>query len=325
MNAERRVEVTSSGFFFDPEPLFYLTGEINRTRPRDAQIGLELYSVVKTLPPFHKIPYLKNRRFVREHGIAFERDGRISLDKIHNWWKEYGHGEEMPVKRIHLPFHYSIPSGLRNYFWYSMVPFAKPYEPGNRKDRAIASAVAWMTMTAMNGFATGLATELGAEQNVHVNIVEEAAKRGNLIEVLAGNRTLTENAADYTREDFEENEAQINPERAFVAVRKYFLQGVIYGADHEYRSGKDPRILFDRHRKGFDKYLRVIHLSGSQGDHGLITDEDHEFWSFIDHIKDKISNDVIFCLDLDPFQMDHLTKAQQVDYIRNLVKKLESY
>ena len=96
---ERKVELTSSAWLFNPERLFWIAGQINKTRPPDVQIGVELY-------PVH---YLMGGPF----GL-----GRISDDSIHAWQKEHG---PVPIERIHLPFHYNLPSALYNYFAHSGV------------------------------------------------------------------------------------------------------------------------------------------------------------------------------------------------------------
>lgn len=118
-------------------------------------------------------------------------------------------------------------------------------------------------------------------------------------------------------------EAERDPQRAFSAVEKYGLEGVIYGADHAFRFGTDPAEKFEQHQEGFDRHLRVIHLSGSGGDHPLIEDSDKKFWDFVDFTRGRIADDVRFCLDLDPLQMRKLSADAQLDYISGLVQRLE--
>lgn len=88
--SERRVELTSSAWLFNPERLFWIAGQINKNRPFDAQIGVELY-------PVH---YFMG---------APMGPGRISKEKIRTWQKEHG---PVPVERIHLSFHYNFPSAF---------------------------------------------------------------------------------------------------------------------------------------------------------------------------------------------------------------------
>lgn len=297
--SERRVELTSSAWLFNPERLFWIAGQINKTRSPDARIGVELY-------PVH---YFMGGPF---------GPGRISSDTIHAWQKEHG---PVPVERIHLPFHYNLSSALYNYFGHSVFK-----EPGTLKDRAIATAVGYMTTTVQNRFATNLAGDFNAGLNAHVNIIEEAGKRNTMAKVRGNSRYVwVENDLDYPRKKPEQFEAERDPERAFRAVERHGLEGVIYGADHAFRFGADPADKFDEHKEGFDKHLRVIHLSGSEGDHPLIEDTDHKFWDFISFVRERISDEVRFCLDLDPLQMRKLSPDVQLEYVNNLVLKLGKF
>ncbi len=311
MSLERRVEMTSSAFIFDPERGYWLAREINKARRNKPPIGLEFY------PTVHGLPIKVGER------IRFEpkTDWRVSLDKIKQWRDQYG---PVPVERIHLPFHWSIPSALKNYFWNSFAPIAKPYEPGSAKDRAVATAISYMTMTAQNHKAIEMAGELNAELNAHVNIVEAAGKSKKIVWIRGNSRgVLVENDLDYPRIRPEQIEAERDPARAFRAVEKYGLEGVIYGADHAFRHGIDPKEAFYQYREGFDKHLAVIHLSGSRGDHGLITPDDEDFWDFVRFAKENTDERVSLCLDLDPLAMRRLPKYSQLNYFNHTIEELE--
>lgn len=326
--AERKVEVTSSAWLTEPEQFHYVMGQINKKRPKDAQIGVELYPIAHRLPiseqTARKIPI----RAIQENLYAF-RDGRIDIDKIRNWQEEYG---RTPIERIHLPFHYNIPTALKEFFWNSAVPFAKPYEPGDPKDRwLIAAPVALMTMTAMNGFATRLAGEISQELdmqapslNAHVYIIEQAEKRGK-VESIQGDSSgiLVENDLDYPRIRPDQVRVERDPARAISAVERNNLEGVIFGVDHAYRSQLDPRSDLVNFKEDFEKHLRTVHLSGSRGDHGLIWDNDVEFWDLVDFVSGHVRSDVVFCLDLSPKEMGRMNSDEQVEYMESLIAKLE--
>ncbi len=297
MGSERRVELTSSAWLFQPEGLFAVAGKINKDRPINEQIAVELY-------PVHYF-----------NGLPLG-PGRINEDKIRSWQREYG---SVPVERIHLPFHYSLPLAFKNYFYTSVFK-----EPGSLKDRVIASAVSAMTTTVQNRFATRMAGNLEAGLNAHVNIIEEAGKRGSLAKIRGGAKYIwVENDLDYPRKRPKQIEKERDPRRPLEVVKKYGLEGVIMGVDHAYRAGVDPYRDFIDLEGEFKKHLRTLHLSGTKGDHGLIEKDDVDFWDFMNFVKGKISEDVRFCLDLNPFEMGKKTRDEQIDYVRDLVKELE--
>lgn len=324
MSGERKIEFTSAQWWGDLGNGFEVLGMINKERPDDAKIPLEIYPVAHRLPISERTAAIIPIRALRENLWAF-RDGRVSLKMIRDWQKENGGESNVPVERIHLPFHYNIPTALKNFFWNSMIPLAKPYEPGDPYDRwAIAAPVSYMTMTVANRFATRLAGELNAGLNGHVYIVEQAEKRGTLLKIIGNARYLrVENDLDYPRNRPEQVRAERDPQRAIDAVKRNGLDGVILGIDHAYRAGQDPREGLDVFDGEDKKYLKTLHLSGSKTDHGLIQEDDWEFWDFLHYAKEKISDDVTFCLDLSPKEMQHLTYHQQVDYLKKLIKRLE--
>ncbi len=317
MSGERRIEVASSAWIGNPEDLFGIVGQINKGRSEDRHIGVELYPVAHRLPISERTA--ARTPFLKDHLYAF-RDGKISLDRIHQWQRDYG---SVPVERIHLPFHWSIPSGLYNYCIHSVFK-----EPGRGNDRMIATAVAYMTMTVMNNFATRLAGELEprATLNAHVNIIEEAEKRGKIGKIGGKARgILVENDLDYPRKyPFQiQNERDVG--RAISAVERNHLEGLILGIDHAYRAHLDPRDDFLDFEQDLRRHVRTLHLSGSKEDHGLITDDDYEFWDVMDFVKVEVSPDVSFCLDLNPQQMAQKSLGGQYQYLRELVEKLEQY
>lgn len=326
MGTERRIEVTSSAWITEPEQFHYVLGQINKRRP----IGGELYSVAHRLPISEQTASKIPIRAIQENLYAF-RDGRISIEKILEWQKEYG---RFPIVRIHLPFHYNIPTALKSFCWNSAVPIAKPYEPGNPSDRwQIAVPIAYMTMTAANGFAQRLAGEISDELdmpapslNAHVNIIEQAEKRGKIKFIQGRARSIqVENDLDYPRIRPEHIRQERDPKRAIQAVLRNGLEGVIYGVDHAYRANLDPRGDLLENKEDFKTHLKTIHFSGSKTDHGLITDDDHEFWGLADFISQNVERDVVFCLDLNPKEMGEMSPDGQVDYLESLFGKLEKY
>ncbi len=169
-----------------------------------------------------------------------------------------------------------------------------------------------------------MAGNLGAGLNAHVNIIEEAGKRGTLAKIRGDAKYIwVENDLDYPRKKPEQVEAERDPRRALKVVKQFGLEGVIMGVDHAYRAGVDPYRDFIELEDEFKKHLRTLHLSGTKGDHGLILADDDEFWDFMNFVKGKISSDVRFCLDLNPFEMGKKTRDEQVDYVRGLIKELE--
>lgn len=330
MSAERKIEATTSAWLGNPEQAFYVLGEVNKELHPDNWVGLEIYPVAHKSPiserTAERLPLL-NRLVNAGYGFAF-RDGRVSSEELDMWRTQY----KVPIERIHLPFHYSIPTGAYNYVIHSVFK-----ERGTLKDRGIATVVAYMMMTAMNNVATRLAEDFDAGLNAHVNIIEEAQKRGKVNKIVGEARYVrVENDVDYPRKKFEHFQRERDIERALDAVEAIELDdsdGLIYGLDHAYRAMLnpenrdkfDPRDDFSKSNARFHKYLRNIHLAGSKGDHGLIQPDDGEFWGFMAFARDNISDNVAFCLDLDPVGMDAMTTDEQVDYMKVTVKKLKQY
>jgi hypothetical protein len=295
--SERRVEMTSGANLFNPEAAFSVVGRINRERPEDAQIGLELY-------PVHYF-----------NGASLG-PGRISIDRIRSWERAYG---PVPVERIHMPFHYNYRTAIKNYF----RSFVK--ERGTFRDRIVASGVAWMTTVSTNNFARELAEEFDAGLNAHANIVEEAAKRGKIAEMRGDSRYVwVENDLDYPRKREDQARAARDPQRAIDAVENNGLEGVILGVDHYLSYGGDPVGDISEHEEGLKKYLKAIHLSGSGGEHSLIDPRDDNFWELVRFMKEKF-DDAILCLDMNPIEMQRVfpTVDQQTEYIKGLVERLE--
>lgn len=298
MSAERKVEVSSSFALFKPERLFWILGNINKSRYPDDQVAAEVY-------PVHYC-----------YGVPLG-PGLVTSRKIWGWQKDYG---PVPIERFHLPFHWSVPSALYNYFYYSIF-----VEPGPFVDRAIASGLAAMTTTVQNKFAIKLAGEFGAGLTTHVNIAEEAGKRNKVQWLRGGSEYIwVENDVDYPRKRPEHILRERDPQRAIRAVEDYRLDGVIIGVDHDFYLGIDPLQTLTEKSTAFSKHLRAVHLSGSKGHHGIISEDDHDFWRVVDFIKREDSFDnVRFCVDLSPFALRHLTPDQQLDYIKDLVTRLE--
>ncbi len=298
------MELTSSGWLFDPERLFWIAGQINKDRPQSAKIGLELY-------PVHYF-----------NGLPMG-PGRIDGRRIDIWKKEYG---DSPIERIHLPFHWDLPTAFKNFFWTSLVPLAKPYEPGTPKDRFIAAGLAAMTTTVQNRFALNLAKKYDAGLNAHVHVVEESAKRGKVKMLTDDTRYVwVENELDYPRERRDQVMAERDPVRAIRAVEQHGLEGVILGVDHDFLYKFNPVETLDGNYDGLKKHLRSVHISGSEGHHGLVSEEDRDFWEVVEYVRGhNFDNNVRFCLDLNPFEMRHLTRDEQLDYISGLVEKLEA-
>ncbi len=308
MNQERKVELTSSGWLFNPERLFWIAGQINKERPLDAQVRVELY-------PTH---------YFMGWPLG---PGRIDKDRILSWQKEHG---SVPIERIHLPFHWSWSQAIENFFYNSLIPSSSRYEPGTGKNRVIAMGIGWMMTTVQNKFATRLAGEFGAGLNSHVHIIEEASKKDKLTEIKGNARYIwVENDLDYPRSKPEQLRAERDPKRAIRAVEKYGLEGVILGVDHDFLYGLDSLEHFEQNLTELKKHLRSIHLAGSEGYRTLIPVDNGEILDqkvndVVDYVKQHFESTVNFCVDLNPFEMRYLTQAQQLDYIKELVRTLES-
>ena len=182
-----------------------------------------------------------------------------------------------------------------------------------------------MIMTAMNKHVTKLASEFNTGLNMHRNLAEEATKRGTIAKITGKARYVwIENALDYPRSESQDIDAERDPRKVIDILEKNpkDFSGLIYGVDHAFRAGVDSLQHFDEFKDEFKTHLRTLHLSGSKGDHGLIEDDDYVFWDFMHSVRDKISDDVRFCIDLNPAQMDAKTPSEQVDYVKKLVQKL---
>lgn len=326
MSAERKVELTSSAWIFGPERLFWIAGTLNKERPANSQIRVELYPVVDKFPPLNQVPLIKNIRGIANNPEVFE-DGRINIPKILWWQREHG---PVNVERIHLPFHVDLPAAFYNFFVHSVFQ-----EPGTWNDRKVAMGLAWLTKVASNRFAQDLARLLAIIQgeaaglNVHMHIAENAGIRGKVDKLRGGSRYVwVENDVDRRRSRREHMLRARDPKRAVDAVEAYGYEGVILGIDHDFINGVDPREDISKYEEDFKKHLRAFHVSGSSGEHsliGLTREEDKKFWAVMDLIKEKGLDNVVFCVDLNPFEMDKLSDNGQLEYVKDLVERLESF
>lgn len=293
---ERQIEITSSGWLFKPEQLFWLVGHLNNHHHDHPPIGVELY-------PVHYF-----------NGWPMG-PGRIDAKRIREWQNRFGN---VPIERIHLPFHYSLPLALKNYFYTSIFQ-----EPGTFKNRVVASGVAYMTTTVQNMLATRLAENFNAGLNAHVHIIEEAAKRHELTKIRGQAKYVwVENDTDYPRINPVQQQRQRDPLRAIRAVRYNGLDGIILGIDHDFWHGYDPMAIFEKYSANLKGHLRAVHLAGSTGHHGLISHQDRQFWDFIRYIKKANWPDVRFCLDLNPFEVQRLNPVEQLELVYQLVNRL---
>lgn len=300
---ERKVELTSAAWITDPERLFWIAGSLNKERPQSEQLAVELY-------PVH---YLG--------GIPLG-PGRILADKVKEWKQEHG---EVQIERIHLPFHWSVSSATKRF----LTSFFQ--QQGTLKDRWTAMKVGVAIGTVQNRYAMKLAGELDSGFNAHVSIIEEAQKRGKIDELKANSRYIwVENDLDYPRKNPGDIQKARDPVRAVSAVEGNGLDGVILGIDHAYNFGIDPKEDFEKTGVSdmLKKNLRCLHLAGStsfgEAGHGLIREDDKDFWALVNVVKGRdFDHDIVFCLDLNPFEMKHLTQSEQLDYIKRTVKKLE--
>ena len=229
------------------------------------------------------------------------------------------------VERIHLPFHWGIASATHRF----LRSFVK--EPGTLGDRWIAMRAAAGTGTVENQFALKLAKQLDAGLNAHAYIVESAEKRGKIDHLKQNSRYIwVENDLDYPRKYKKDIALARDPQRAVDASERNGLQGIILGLDHTYGYELNPFDDFADHklRTQLQNSMRSVHLAGSQGNkdesgHGLVDLEDRAFWEFIDYLKGlEFAEPLRFCLDITPYAMRKMTQSQQLDYMKQLVKKL---
>ncbi len=292
--------VTSSGWLDRPEQFWRLASKLG--------FPVEWYAVCRSL---HLTPNYKPTSV----------DPRIGLDKFSAWGEKYG-----PVDhaRVHGAVHYDVPPALKHYLWNSN-PFAflaNPYEPGSWHDRWVATGFAGMTRTVSNGFATHLAEELGTILNYHVNIVEEAERRGEIGKLLGKSAGIeVENDVDYKRSDPALRARDMDPKRAVAAAEINDFK-VIYGGDHAFEDGVDPVETLRANKESLKGKLTVIHVAGSRGERGLITDDDWQFWEFIEYIHNEW-NEVAIFLDLSPKVMFQLSEDQQESHILYLTRRIE--
>lgn len=296
MGVERKIEVTSAAWIYKPEQLFQTVGQINQGRSREAQIGVELY-------PHHP-------------PMGLPGPGRVTLDDIARW-REFGN---VPIERLHLPFHYGT-SEASLYFANTVVRRWNKDWGG----KAEAAAIFYITSTVRSWWATKMASELGAGLNVHGHVVQKAEKRGELAKMRGRARYLfVENDSDST--DEEGVLGARDPKKAIATVERNGLDGIIYGVDHDFEYGIDPRESFEEHKDNLAKHLRAIHISGASGDHSLIREDDRKFWDFIYYLRSSCFRNVTLCLDLHPLAMARAFKTSrgEVLYLEGIISKLES-
>ncbi|OGD86291.1 hypothetical protein A2870_01685 [Candidatus Curtissbacteria bacterium RIFCSPHIGHO2_01_FULL_41_11] len=294
MSSERRVEVTSAGWIHRPKQFCEVIGNINRKLPPEHQVRVEFY-------PGH-------------WPVGLPMPGAISAERIHAWEREYG---PIPVERFHMPFHYNLSSQI--------IYFSKSLRRWRRDwlGKGKAAAIALVTGNVFNHHVNRMAKEFDAGLNVHGYVAETAVERGDLNKLMAGSRYIyVENDSKRRGQGREGMIDTRDPQRAIDLVIEHDFGGMIWGVDHDFQFGINPCETFDKFEDQFRKHLRVIHLSGSSGDHSLIYQSDKKFWEFVGYISKRLDCGVVFCLDFNPLKMRKLSSNAQHIYVRDLVLEL---
>ena len=316
----QQVEITTSGWLFNPEEAFALTNILNSDRSPDRWVGIEVYPTVspKALELAKKLgsPKLSN-------GIP----PKVTPDLVRQWQRDY---PRTRVSRVHLEFSFD---SYETYFHRPII--GENIRPLREGIKQRFFQLAWVAFfgPATSKRGAKLAQDLEVGVNAHTNVIEGFAKRGELDDLKRKLKfVLAENERPYrsphlkrlnskgvTSQQLASDPEVIRKE----IIDRYGLDGLLLGVDHLVQIGKNPAKVL---KKTAD-ITRAIHLASSRQDqeHGTLEIGDPKILEFLEEVsKTTFNGQVSAALDLNPIIFRAIPFRQQIEIVRNTLSWIEN-
>lgn len=316
----QRVEITTSGWLFNPEQAFALTNILNSDRSSDQWVGIEVYPTVSP----------KALELAKKLGIPKLSDSippKVTPDLVRQWQRNY---PRTRVSRIHLEFSFDP---YETYFHRPIIgEHIRPFKEGIKQRFFQLAWVAFFgPATSRRG--VKLAQDLEVGVNAHSNVIEGFAKRGELEDLKRKLKfVLAENERPYrsphlkrlSSKGITSQQLASDPEviREEI-ISRYGLDGLLLGVDHSVQIGEEPAKVL----KKVADVTRAIHLASSRQDqqHGVLEIGDPKILEFLEEASKTIFNgQVSVALDLNPILLRAIPFQRQVEIVRNTLSWIES-
>jgi len=310
----KKLELTTSGWLFDPERAFALADKLNSETPlKKDWVSIEIYPTVNP----------KLLELAKKLGIPVvgkNTPPKITPEFVRELQKTYPRTE---VSRVHLEFSFDW---FETYFHRPTI--GENLTPPTEAIKQRIFQLAWIFLfgpaTSRRGIR--LAEELGVGINAHPNVLEGFAKRGEIEDIK--NKVafvLAETERPYNSPHLQRLKKQGISSRQFASdpeivkkeiVEKYGLDGLLLGVDHLIQLGMDP---VEKLEKTADA-VRAIHLAGGQGAgaHELISQGDPKVVEFLEAAaRQTFKGEVSAALDLNPVLMKTMPFETQLTVLRD--------
>lgn len=285
------IEISTSGWLGREPQLYYLINKLNKERPKDDQIGIEIYPTNLIVTPYN----------------------------IKEWEKEY---PKAKTTRIHLPFHYNLSENLLGIIkekkfsekfycliWLGIFGVAK-----NEKAVRIAQQLGLevnMHPNVAEGFALeGKLQEI--KQNVPATFVENQ-------------RPYSSNIVKDQRKIFDPlvikdliNEYQLTG----LILDTEHLKKEWFSGVKSYEKGVSPISSLEKTKD----VLAKIHISGEKGNHGLLQKDDPLFNSILAKVSQmEFNHPLKIVFDFSPLPLLTMRSQKKLEIIQTLTDKINTY
>jgi len=285
------IEISTSGWLGKESQLYAIVNQLNKKRPSDDRIGIEIYPNNLIVTPYN----------------------------IKEWEKEYSKAK---TTRIHLPFHYNLSENLLGIIkekkisekfyclvWLGIFGVAK-------NERAVKIAQQLGLEVGMHpNVAEGFALEGkldGIKQNVPATFVEN--QRPSPSNIVKDQRKIFDPLIikdlikAYQLTGFILDTEHLKKEQ-FIGMRGY-------------EKGIDPILSLEQTKD----VLARIHISGEKGAHGLPHPND----SFFNSVLAKVSlmdfnHPLKIVFDFSPIPLFRKSPQEKLELLKNLIEKVDSY
>ncbi len=284
------------GSILNPENIFEVVHTLNTGVPEDEHVQIELYPTIDN----KLLSGIRSATGAAGMTLPFPSTDAAYINSLQ---------EKYPnthVSRVHLPFTYDLPQTL-------IKPFA---EVG----QARARSVLWGTLfgSADNMRANSLATEIGADRNAHVNVIDGFAKANRLDELRQPDtRLYVENRTE--KSTTADGIDVLDPN---VVIENYIIPHHLDGLVLDYTH--DPESLAAHlHNPLVQQHLRVVHFAARN--HAMMSLDDPRIEKFAQTFANiPFAHDVTVTFDLNPRELGKLSIHQQVNYFERAMSIMQS-
>ncbi len=285
------IEISTSGWLGRESQIYALVNKLNKERPKDDQIGIEIYPTNLIVTPYN----------------------------IKEWEKEY---PKAKTTRIHLPFHYNLSENLLGIFkekkfsekfyclvWLGIFGVAK-----NEKAVKIAQQLGLevnMHPNVAEGFALeGKLQEI--KQNVPATFVEN--QRPYFSNIVKDQRKIFDPLViKGLIKKYQLTGLILDTEH----LKKEQFIGM-WG----YEKGVDPILSLEQTKD----VLAKVHISGEKGGHRLFHKDDPVFNLILNKISlMNFNHPLKIVFDFSPLSLFKMKSNQKIELLRTLIEKVDSY